>query len=193
MRQKKDSQVAKSEASKPDPVAAALSGSAGAPAAQHEVAEPAIKPADLQDAVPLRGASVRTVENMEASLSIPTATSYRAIPVKLLEENRLIINEHQSSSGGAKVSFTHLIAWAVVQALQRFPALNSFFKTIDGAGHRVLMRSINLGVAVDVERKDGARSLLVPIIKNAERLTFRQFLGTYDELVSRVRKGTVNP
>ena len=132
---------------------------------------------------PLRGASARVVENMEASLTIPTATSYRAIPVKLLEENRQIINEHLATVNRGKVSYTHIIAWAIVQALKEFPALNSCFQLADGTAHRVTRRSVNLGIAVDVERKDGACSLLVPNIKSAGEMTFQQFLAAYDDLV----------
>ena len=143
-----------------------LSEGASAAASVRETS--AAPPASQDEVATLRGASARIVENMEASLTIPTATSYRAIPVKLLEENRQTINEHPATGNRGKVSYTHIIAWAIVQALKEFPALNSFFQFADGAAHRVTRHSINLGVAIDVERKDGTRSLLVPNIKENE-------------------------
>ncbi|PYU95582.1 MAG: multifunctional oxoglutarate decarboxylase/oxoglutarate dehydrogenase thiamine pyrophosphate-binding subunit/dihydrolipoyllysine-residue succinyltransferase subunit [Acidobacteria bacterium] len=173
------------------PMASKSAGlSEGASASLREASAP---PASQDEITALRGASARIVENMEASLTIPTATSYRAIPVKLLEENRQTINEHPASGSREKVSYTHIIAWAIVQALKEFPALNSFFQFADGAAHRVTRHSINLGVAIDVERKDGTRSLLVPNIKGAGELTFQQFLAAYADLVGRVRKGAIQP
>ena len=99
------------------------------PAPESSIAEPARARAP-EDRVPLRGAAARIVENMEASLSVPTATSYRTIPVKLLDENRRIINESLAASLGGKISYTHLIAWAVVRALVDYPALNSSFELV---------------------------------------------------------------
>ena len=109
---------------------------------------------------------------MDASLSVPSATSYRTIPVKLLEENRRIINEHQKEHNLNRVSFTHIIAWALVRALREFPVLNSSYELVDGAPHRRMKTAVNLGVAVDLERKDGSHTLLVPNIKDAEEALF---------------------
>ncbi len=146
-----------------------------------------------QELVPIRGGSLKVVENMESSLALPTATSYRSIPVKLLEENRRIINEQMEKSNRGKISFTHLIAWAIVLSLKEFPALNSSFELVDGAAHRRVRRNINLGVAVDIERKDGSRNLLVPNIKNAGELLFEEFVFAVDEAVRRVRAGIADP
>jgi multifunctional 2-oxoglutarate metabolism enzyme len=145
------------------------------------------------EAVPLRGAGARIVENMETSLGVPTATSNRIIPVKLLEENRTIINEHLEAGRRGRISFTHIIAWAIVQAVRHFPSLNSSFEVVDGIPHQRVRRATNLGVAVDLERKDGTRSLLVPNIKNAQSLTFDQFVQAYENVVRRVRKGSLEP
>jgi len=152
----------------------------------------AIAPAP-DEAAPIRGGSLRIVENMEESLSIPTATSYRTIPVKLLEENRRIINEHLEADNRTKVSFTHIIAWAIVRAVSEQPALNAAYETIDGEPHRRMRNSVNLGVAVDLERKDGSHTLLVPNIKSVDKLTFCEFLQRYDETIARARKGTIDP
>ena len=141
----------------------------------------------------MRGGSARVVENMEASLGIPTATSYRTIAVKLLEENRRFINEHLESGDRGKVSFTHIIAWAIVRALRSFPAINASFDVIDGEPHRRVKPAINLGIAVDSTRKDGTRTLLVPNIKNADKLHFQEFLQSYDSIINRVRKGVLVP
>src|SRR5688572_22637751 len=152
---------------------------------------PESPPSPDAEALPLRGAAARIAENMEASLALPTATSNRSIPVKLLEENRRIINEHLATRNRGRVSYSHIVAWALIQALRDFPSLNASLATIDGTPHRLVKRAINLGVAVDLERKDGTRSLVVPNIKNAEKMSFQQFLESFNDLVQRTRKGTI--
>src|SRR2546421_7998784 len=126
---------------------------------------------------------------MEASLAVPTATSQRRIPVKLLDENRRLINRHLNNQGGRKASYTHLIAWAIVRALAEFPQLNDGFGVIDEQPSRLRRGSVNLGIAIDLEKKDGTRSLLVPNIKGANQLTFSEFLAAYDDVVKRARAG----
>ncbi len=156
----------------PEPVAAAL-------------------PPEEVEAHPLRGPAARIVENMEASLGIPTATSVRTVSVRLLAENRALINDYQRHVGGEKVSFTHLIAWAVVQALKAFPVMNATFRRDDGTPMHVQPKTINLGIAIDLERR-GKRTLLVPNIKHAERMNFAQFLGAYNDIVARARDGRLD-
>ncbi len=138
--------------------------------------------------VPLVGVAQRIVENMEESLGVPTATTVRSMPVRLLEENRKIINEHQLAWARSKVSFTHLISWALVQGLSEHPGLNHGFKRSGGKDLRIVRNCTHLGIAVDIERK-GQRSLVVPNIKNAGQLSFREFLTAFDDLVSRARRG----
>ena len=143
-------------------------------------------------ATPMRGAALKIVENMEASLAVPTATSQRRIPVKLLDENRRIINQHLQENGG-KASYTHVIAWAILKALEEFPQLNDGFALVEGTPGgtpaRIRRENINLGVAIDLEKKDGTHSLLVPNIKNANTLSFSKFLTAYDDVVMRARSG----
>jgi 2-oxoglutarate dehydrogenase E1 component len=139
--------------------------------------------------VPIRGAALKIVENMEASLAVPTATSQRRIPVKLLDENRRLINRHLQDAGRRKASFTHLIAYALLRSLEQFPQLNDGFDQVDGQSSRIKRASVNLGIAIDLEKKDGTRSLLVPNIKNANALSFSEFLKAYDDVVSRARAG----
>ncbi|HXI26111.1 MAG TPA: multifunctional oxoglutarate decarboxylase/oxoglutarate dehydrogenase thiamine pyrophosphate-binding subunit/dihydrolipoyllysine-residue succinyltransferase subunit [Pyrinomonadaceae bacterium] len=146
-------------------------------------------PQTSTEAVPIRGAALKIVENMEASLAVPTATSQRRIPVKLLEENRRIINTHLQDNNRGKASFTHLIAFAMLRALEKFPQMNDGFETVDGQAFRTKRESINLGIAIDLEKKDGTRSLLVPNIKNANRMRFSEFLEAYDDVVTRARAG----
>jgi 2-oxoglutarate decarboxylase len=146
-----------------------------------------------QELVPIRGGNVRIIENMDASVALPTATSYRTIPVKLLEENRRIINEHMAAANRPKVSFTHLIAWSLLRALRRFPSLNSSYEVVDGAPFRRVKNPVHLGVAVDQERKDGTRTLIVPRIKDADKMSFPEFLNAYDDTIRRTRTGTIDP
>ncbi|MBK8809310.1 MAG: multifunctional oxoglutarate decarboxylase/oxoglutarate dehydrogenase thiamine pyrophosphate-binding subunit/dihydrolipoyllysine-residue succinyltransferase subunit [Acidobacteria bacterium] len=138
---------------------------------------------------PLTGPSKKVVENMETSLTVPTATSVRNIPVKVLEENRGVINEHLRSSGRGKVSFTHIIAWAIIKAVKALPVMNNGFGVVDGKPSRLENSSINLGIAIDLEKKDGSRSLLVPNIKGCESMDFAQFFAAYNETVRRARDG----
>jgi 2-oxoglutarate dehydrogenase E1 component len=142
---------------------------------------------------PLRGAAARTVENMEASLGVPTATSVRAIPAKLLEVNRQILNNQLARTGAGKVSFTHLIAFAVVRALEEFPNLNSSYALDDGKPVVIRHPHVNLGLAVDVKRRDGSHSLLVPCVKAADTLDFAGFWRDYEALITKVRSGSISP
>ncbi|HEX5585980.1 MAG TPA: multifunctional oxoglutarate decarboxylase/oxoglutarate dehydrogenase thiamine pyrophosphate-binding subunit/dihydrolipoyllysine-residue succinyltransferase subunit [Acidimicrobiia bacterium] len=141
----------------------------------------------------LRGGAARTVENMELSLGVPTATSVRTIPAKLLEVNRQILNNQLARTGAGKVSFTHLIAFAVVRALRDFPNLNSSYVVDDGKPSVVRHQHVNLGLAVDVKRRDGSHSLLVPCVKAADTLDFEQFWSAYEDLIAKVRSGKVSP
>ncbi|HEY5439201.1 MAG TPA: multifunctional oxoglutarate decarboxylase/oxoglutarate dehydrogenase thiamine pyrophosphate-binding subunit/dihydrolipoyllysine-residue succinyltransferase subunit [Acidimicrobiales bacterium] len=146
-----------------------------------------------EDATPLRGAAARIVSNMEASLAVPTATSVRTVSARLLEINRAALNESLTRSSGAKVSFTHFIAFAIVQGLKALPSLNaSFVAAVDKKGTPGIRRHehVGLGLAVDVERPDGTRNLLVPVIRDADVMDFRGFLLAYEDLVRKVHSGT---
>ena len=138
---------------------------------------------------PLRGAAARVVANMNSSLSIPVATSVRAIPAKLLIDNRTMLNNHLARARGGKVSFTHLIGYALVQALRDMPAMNASFAEIDGKPNVVNPAHVNLGIAIDLAKPDGSRQLLVPSIKAAETMSFAQFWATYEDLVRKARTG----
>ena len=126
----------------------------GAPAP----APPVSSPGANQQLIPLRGAAARIAENMNASLSIPLATSQRVIPVKVIDENRRIVNEHRALTGKSKISYTHIIGWAIVKAVKSNPTLNHAYAETNGEPFRVLHDQINIGVAVDVAAKDGTRS-----------------------------------
>ncbi|HYP22018.1 MAG TPA: multifunctional oxoglutarate decarboxylase/oxoglutarate dehydrogenase thiamine pyrophosphate-binding subunit/dihydrolipoyllysine-residue succinyltransferase subunit [Actinomycetota bacterium] len=145
------------------------------------------------DASPLRGVAARIAENMEQSLGIPTATSVRTIPAKLLEENRRIVNRYLAGKRGGKVSFTHLIGYAVLRALESRPAMKASFAEIDGKPHVVQHKHVNFGLAVDVERKDGGRILYVPNIKDADELDFAGFWSAYEQVIRKVRANELAP
>ncbi|MCY3630323.1 MAG: multifunctional oxoglutarate decarboxylase/oxoglutarate dehydrogenase thiamine pyrophosphate-binding subunit/dihydrolipoyllysine-residue succinyltransferase subunit [Rhodothermaceae bacterium] len=142
-------------------------------------------PADAEVSL-IRGPGAAIVDNMEASLRIPTATSVRTFPVKLLAENRTLLNQYQRGIDGFKVSFTHIIAYAIVQALKVFPTMFSTFVREGSKPKHVRPSQVNFGLAIDIERR-GRRSLLVPNIKGADQMNFAQFLGTYNELIRRSR------
>ena len=141
-----------------------------------------------QDVVlPLKGMSKSLAANMDASLTVPTATSVRTIPAKLMIDNRIVINNHLKRARGGKVSFTHLIAWALVQTLKEFPSQNVYYEEIDGKPSVVSPAHINLAIAIDLPKPDGTRALLVPGIKNTETMGFQEFLVAYEDVVSRAR------
>lgn len=135
----------------------------------------------------LKGMPKTLAKNMDESLTVPTATSVRTIPAKLMIDNRIVINNHMSRTRGGKVSFTHLIGWALVQALKEFPSQNVFYAEIDGKPSVVAPAHVNLGIAIDLPKPDGTRALLVPSIKNADTLSFTEFLSAYEDLVKRAR------
>lgn len=137
----------------------------------------------------IKGVSGKIVENMDESLELPTATSMRVLPMKMLIEDRMIINRHLQQRGEPKASFTHFIAWVVIQALQDFPNMNNSFVHKDGEMFKVIPNQVNLGVAVDVQNKDGSRNLLVPNIKGVDKMNFKEFLHAYAELIDKARNG----
>ncbi|MDX6302219.1 MAG: multifunctional 2-oxoglutarate metabolism enzyme, partial [Nocardioidaceae bacterium] len=135
----------------------------------------------------LRGAPARTAQNMNASLSVPTATSVRSVPVKLLIDNRIVINNHLSRARGGKVSFTHVIGWALVKALRSMPEMNRGFDVVDGKPTLITPAHINLGLAIDMAKPDGTRQLLVPSIKGTESMGFAGFWAAYEDIVRKAR------
>ncbi len=148
-------------------------------------------PTDERVATPLRGVASKIAENMELSLEVPTATSVRVIPVKVLEENRRTINHHLAVIGQAKTSFTHLIAWAIVKAIAEFPRMNAAYASVDGQPTRYDREHVNIGLAIDLERKDGTRTLVVPSIKKADTLDFAQFLRAYNDILRKARNNAL--
>ena len=168
------------------PVAAPLPQAAAATPVAAPVAAPTLAPAEATTTV-MRGTSARLVENMEASLGVPTATSVRAVPAKLLADNRNVINRHLARGRGGKVSFTHIIGYAIVKAIAAQPAMNNSFAEIDGKPTVITPAHVNFGLAIDLQKPDGSRTLMVPSIKAAETMDFAMFHATYEDLVRRAR------
>ncbi len=160
-----------------------------APAAPRPTPVPQPPPPPAGKPVALRGAASKIVANMELSLEVPTATSMRNIPVKVLEENRRVVNNHLALVGQSKASYTHIIAWAIVKAVHDQPRMNSGFAVQEGTPTRIDREDVNLGLAIDVEKKDGTRTLLVPNVKRAQSMDFAQFLKAYNDIVRKARNG----
>jgi 2-oxoglutarate dehydrogenase E1 component len=137
--------------------------------------------------VKLRGPAKAVAANMDASLTVPTATTVRAVPAKLLIDNRIVINSHLSRNRGGKVSFTHLIGYAVIKALANFPSQNVVYDEQDGKPVAIHPAHVNFGLAIDIPNKDGSRNLVVPNIKGAETMSFQQFWTAYEDIVRRAR------
>ncbi|MBO0871091.1 MAG: multifunctional oxoglutarate decarboxylase/oxoglutarate dehydrogenase thiamine pyrophosphate-binding subunit/dihydrolipoyllysine-residue succinyltransferase subunit, partial [Micromonosporaceae bacterium] len=165
-----------------------------APAVKPATAKPAAEPrGDGKGAtVPLRGAAARIVQNMDASLEVPTATSVRAVPAKLIADNRIVINNHLARGRGGKVSFTHLIGYAMVKALAEHPEMNHSYTTADGRPAVLQPAHVNLGIAIDLSKPDGTRNLVVPSIKGCETMDFRQFWQAYEDLVRKARRNELS-
>ena len=199
---------AQQKAAQPAPVAPVVAPVVPAPtpqqpvlretsAAQPTPADPIVKPVPVlitpaaSSLEPIRGVSARVVQSMEASLSVPTATSVRAIPAKLMIDNRIVINNHLKRSRGGKVSFTHIIAFAMIKAVRAMPEMNAFFGELDGKPAIGKPEHINLGVAIDLAKADGTRQLLVPSIKGCEELDFGQFWSAYEAVIKKARSGSL--
>ncbi|POH64865.1 multifunctional oxoglutarate decarboxylase/oxoglutarate dehydrogenase thiamine pyrophosphate-binding subunit/dihydrolipoyllysine-residue succinyltransferase subunit [Cryobacterium zongtaii] len=171
-------------APKPEPVPA------DAPITTPQPVVSAVAPTPPQDVVtPLRGMAKSLAANMATSLTVPTATSVRTIPAKLLIDNRIVINNHMKRARGGKVSFTHLIGWALIRALKMFPSQNVYYDEQDGKPSVIAPAHVGLGIAIDLPKPDGTRSLMVPAIKRADTMTFGEYLTSYEDLVGRARKG----
>ena len=173
----------------PEPAPQPPTEATPSPAAQ-PATTPAAKPAAAAvTGVPMRGAAAMIASNMERSLGVPTATSFRNVPAKLLEVNRKVINGYRSRSGQGKVSFTHLIGYAIVRAIaDAVPNMrNTFVQSADGKPQLVRNEHVNIGLAVDVDKGDGTRTLVVPVLRDADTLDFAGFLAAYEDLIRKVR------
>ncbi len=159
--------------------------------AKEPVAKPAASaPAATEDETKvLRGPAAAIAKNMAASLQIPTATSVRAVPAKLMIDNRIVINNHLARTRGGKISFTHILGYAIVQAIKSFPNMNRHFAEVDGKPNVVTPAHTNLGLAIDLVGKDGNRTLVVAAIKKCETMGFAEFYTGYQEIVRRARDG----
>ncbi|MCC3771269.1 multifunctional oxoglutarate decarboxylase/oxoglutarate dehydrogenase thiamine pyrophosphate-binding subunit/dihydrolipoyllysine-residue succinyltransferase subunit, partial [Streptomyces sp. UNOC14_S4] len=173
----------------PKPVAAAPAPKAAPAAKPVAKAAPATEAPAGPEFVTLRGPSAAVAKNMNASLELPTATSVRAVPVKLLFDQRIVINNHLKRARGGKVSFTHLIGYAMVQALKLMPSMNHSFTEKDGKPTLVKPEHVNLGLAIDLVKPNGDRQLVVAAIKKAETLNFFEFWQAYEDIVRRARVG----
>ncbi len=179
-----------------EPVATA-DAAAAAPPAPTVAAPPATATATPEPApaaapsgsasTPLRGAAARVVANMEASLHVPTATSVRAVPAKLLEDNRTLVNRHLARARGGKVSLTHFIGYALVRAVSDFPAMNASYALVNGKPALVTPEHVGLGLAIDLTKANGDRQLVVAAVKNADTLDFVGFWRAYEDIVKRAR------
>ncbi len=185
----KQAEPAKTEPKKAEPKPAEAKKAEPTP---REEQKPAKAEAPVAEDVhtPLRGAAARVVTNMEASLEVPVATSVRAIPAKLLIDNRIVINNHLGRSRGGKVSFTHLIGYALIKALRMMPEMNVGYTTNEKGKPVVVQPAhIGLGIAIDLQKDDGSRQLMVPAVKPAETMDFTGFWRAYEAVVKKARDG----
>ncbi|VVJ15696.1 Dihydrolipoamide succinyltransferase component (E2) of 2-oxoglutarate dehydrogenase complex (EC / 2-oxoglutarate dehydrogenase E1 component (EC @ 2-oxoglutarate decarboxylase (EC @ 2-hydroxy-3-oxoadipate synthase (EC [Amycolatopsis camponoti] len=182
--------AAKQAATKPAPAKAAPAKTEpkAAPKPAAAKAEPkADAKKDEPESKQLRGAAAAIAKNMDASLSVPTATSVRAVPAKLMADNRIVINNHLKRTRGGKISFTHLIGYAMVRALKNYPNMNRHYQVIDGKPFAITPEHVNFGLAIDMKGKDGSRNLVVASVKNTEDMSFLQFWQAYEDVVKKAR------
>jgi multifunctional 2-oxoglutarate metabolism enzyme len=155
---------------------------------------PPASPSDSHDRIaPLRGAPATLIANMTSSLAVPAATSVRTLPARLMVENRTVMNEHLRRTRGGKVSYTHLIAWALVQAIEDWPGQNTHYGEVEGRPAAITPAHVNLGIAVDLQKSDTSRTVVVPNIKNAETLRFTEFWHAYEAIVRQARGNALTP
>ena len=175
------------------PTAPAAPAPAAPPAAAPAPAAPPAAPASTPElaggSMPIRGAAARVVANMESSLTVPTATSVREVPAKLLSDNRTVINNHLRRSRGGKVSFTHLIGYALVKAVADVPVMNNAFGEVEGKPTLVTPDQVGLGLAIDLHNANGSRSLVVAAIRGADAMDFSAYWAAYEDIVRRARGG----
>ena len=187
----KEAPAVNDDTAKPAPKAPAVSTTSDRPAKVPTTTAqiPAVELREPEQ-VKLRGPAAAVVRNMDESLAVPTATSVRDVPVKLLFDNRIVINNHLKRHRGGKVSFTHLIGWAMIEAITEITDMNNGFD-VDEKGKPLLLKreDINFGLAIDMPRPDGSRGLVVPNIKGAQRFDFRGFWQAYEEVVKKARAG----
>ncbi|MER5839508.1 multifunctional oxoglutarate decarboxylase/oxoglutarate dehydrogenase thiamine pyrophosphate-binding subunit/dihydrolipoyllysine-residue succinyltransferase subunit [Streptomyces prasinus] len=183
--------AAKAPAPAPAKAAPAPAAPAAAKPAAAKSQAPKAQPADGAkqgaEQVTLRGPSAAVAKNMDASLEVPTATSVRALPVKLLFDNRIVINNHLKRARGGKISFTHLIGYAMVQAIKAMPSMNWHYAKVDGKPTLVKPEHIKFGLAIDLVKPNGDRQLVVAGIEKAETLNFFEFWQAYEDIVRRAR------
>ncbi|MGH2832043.1 MAG: multifunctional oxoglutarate decarboxylase/oxoglutarate dehydrogenase thiamine pyrophosphate-binding subunit/dihydrolipoyllysine-residue succinyltransferase subunit, partial [Solirubrobacteraceae bacterium] len=185
------------EGARVSPVAARVAAVEGVDLAAVQGSGPAgrITKSDVLDAAAgpqaqtqlMKGSAAALARYMDSSLHIPTATSLRTLTVTQLEARR-----SELKAAGQRISFTHLIAYAIAKAATEMDVMTHHFAEIDAKPHRVIDGQVNLGLAVDVEKKDGSRTLMVPVIKDAARLSFNDFLAAYDALVDKARTNTLS-
>ncbi len=148
---------------------------------------PAVAPRPEDELETLRGIAAKIAENMDASVAMPTATSTRQMPVKVLDENRRVINSYLQADAQPKASFTHIVAWALVRAAQHVPSMNNGYTVVDGNPTKLVRKDIHLGLAIDLPARGGGRTLVVPNIKRVQEHTFKTFLEAYNDTVKRAR------
>ena len=186
--------AAAGQRSQPDGQSGGARGSTLPDQARPTVSPSATVPPSGPAAQPIKGPAAKLVANMNESLTVPTATTFRELPVAVLEERRRGLNAALQSAGRAeRISFTHLIAYAIVQATRQQPVMGHTLAMRDGVPYRVQPEGIGLGLAVDVQRKDGSRGLVVPVIKRAETLDFAGFHAAYEALVEKARSNKLMP
>ncbi|MDO5731655.1 multifunctional oxoglutarate decarboxylase/oxoglutarate dehydrogenase thiamine pyrophosphate-binding subunit/dihydrolipoyllysine-residue succinyltransferase subunit [Corynebacterium sphenisci] len=175
---------AKGPEPKPSPQAPAKARATTSPMAKADRAE-----APEAGQAPLKGVAKTIAKNMDISLEVPTATSVRDMPARLMFENRALVNDQLARARGGKISFTHIIGYAMVKAVMLHPDMNNSYAVVDGKPTIVTPEHINLGLAIDMPGKDGSRALVVAAIRECETLSFREFVDAYEDIVTRARQG----
>src|SRR3546814_16387560 len=69
----------------------------------------------------------------------------------------------------------------------------SYATDADGKPRVIRHEHLGLGIAVDIEKSDGSRSLLVPVVRDADTLDFRGFWGASEDRIRKVRSNTLTP
>ena len=131
---------------------------------------------------PLRRTIARRL--VEAQHNAAMLTTFNEVDLTRIKALRKSYKEKFIARHGVKLGFMSFFVKAAVEALKAFPAVNS---EIDG-NDILYKRYYNIGVAVSTKK-----GLVVPVIRDADRLSFAEVETTINGLATRARDGKLTP
>jgi len=144
-------------------------------------------PLDIEERQPIRSVRKLIFDRMAASdqltARVTLITEVDATELVALREK---IKVENAGAWGFTPGYNDLIGLITAHTLKAFPYMNARL-SLDGKSYEIL-RDVNLGVAVDTER-----GLLVPVLKNANKMNLQEFGNKFRKLVEKSQSGQVSP